>query len=112
MLYPTHAFIRNLVLTNLVGQYQKQLDYPSVMEVIFEEMHSDAEGTQEGNDLIKNIVSKFDLDLDDTVYDAISLFDGKFQNDPNWFCDCEDEDNIFNDEKDRIRDEVLELIGW
>lgn len=111
MTYPTHTFIRNLVLINLVGQYKKQLDYSSVMEVVYGEMQAEAEGTQEGNDLIKNIVSRFDLDLDDIVYDAISDFDGKFENDPNWFCDMEDEDNIFDDEKDRIRDEVLELIG-
>ena len=112
MNYPTHTFIRNLVLSNLVGQFKKQLDHSSVMEVIYGEMEAESEGTQEGNDLIKNIVSTFDLDLDDIVYDQISNFDGVFENDPNWFCDMEDEDNIFDDEKDRIRDEVLELIGW
>ena len=111
MTYPTHTFIRNLVLTSLVGQYQKQLDYPVTIQTVYKEIEAGAEGTREGNDLIKNIVGKFDLDLDDIIYDQISNFDAQFENDPDWFCDMEDEDNIFNDEKDRIRDEVLELIG-
>ena len=111
MTYPTHTFIRNLVLTSLLGQYQKQLDYPVAIETMYKEIEAGGAGTKEGNDLIKNIVGKFDLDLDDIVYDQISNFDAQFENDPDWFCYMEDEDNIFDDEKDRIRDEVLELIG-
>ena len=62
MTYLTHTFIRNLVLTSLVGQYQKQLDYPVTIQTVYKEIEAGAEGTREGNDLIKNIVGKFDLD--------------------------------------------------
>ena len=105
MNFPTPTFVRNLVFTSLVSQYQKQLDMPLVYEVMNNEIHADAEGTHGGNDLIKKIVNKFNVDLDDLVYEIVSSFDNQFLDDPDWF----DEDD--SDEKDRIRDEVLELIG-
>jgi len=109
--YPTPTFIRNIVLTSLVGQYAEKLDRPVANSVIWSESEAPKEGTKEGNDLIKQIVDNFDIDLDDFIYDQISNFDSHFENDPEWFCDMEDEGDCFYDEKDRIRDEVLVLIA-
>jgi hypothetical protein len=48
---------------------------------------------------------EFDGDkVDDLVYEAISCWDEKFDGDPEWF------DEEGDDEKDRIRWEVLELL--
>ena len=105
-LYPTHTFIRNLVLTGLVGKFSEGLEYPQTRQVIFAEYDAPAEGTKEGNDLIKDIVSKFSVDLGDYIYDTISVFDRKYENDPEWF--SEEGADI----KDNLRDEVLELIGF
>ena len=49
---------------------------------------------------------KFDVDLDGFIYDQISNFDKYFENDTDWY---DEEDTC---EKDHLRDQVLELIGW
>ena len=106
MNYPTATFIRNLLLASLIGQYQDQLEYTRISEVVYKESQSSRRGTEEGNTLIKEIVEKFSIDIDDCVYDWISTFDAQFENDSDWFSE---EDT---DEKDRLRDEMLELIGY
>ena len=105
MNYPTPTFIRNLTLCSLAGKYADELDDLSVGPILSKEYEGPLEGTKEGNELIEYIVAKFDVDLDDCVYDQISIFDGSFENDPEWF---DEEEHC---EKDRIRDQVLELIG-
>ncbi|WP_353291972.1 hypothetical protein [Synechococcus sp. M16CYN] len=94
-----------MVLTDLISQHQEKLDYSIVSSVVWSESEAPKEGTKEGNDLINHIVKKFGIDLDDFIYTQISIFDHSFENDPEWF----DEEDT--DEKDRIRDKVLELIG-
>jgi hypothetical protein len=58
---------------------------------------------------IKQFISSNDVivsDWDDFVYEFISdEYDNQFASDPNWF----DEDDT--DEKDALRDEVIELLG-
>ena len=103
--YPTATLIRNNTLVLLVGLHKQQLDYSIIGPVLLNDCEGPNEGTKEGNDLIKQIVEKFDIDLDDFIYDQISDFDQFFENDSEWF---DEEDTC---EKDRIRDEVLELIG-
>jgi hypothetical protein len=103
--YPTSSLIRNNTLLCLVGLHKKQLDYSIIGPVLMNDYEGPREGTKEGNDLIKQIVEKFDIDLDDFIYDQISDFDKFFENDSEWFSE---EDT---DEKDRLRDEVLELIA-
>ena len=104
--YPTPSLIRKTTLLCLFGLHKKQLDYSIIGPVLLNDYEGPNEGTKEGNALIKQIVEKFDIDLDDFIYDQISDFDQFFENDPYWF---DEEDTC---EKDRIRDQVLELIGW
>ena len=104
--YPTHTFIRNLVLTSLIGQYRENLNQSFVSSVVLGECAAPKEGTKDGNLPIKMIVEKFDVDLDDFIYDQISNFDKYFENDTDWY---DEEDTC---EKDHLRDQVLELIGW
>ena len=44
-----------------------------------------------------------DVDIDDLVYETISLWDRTFSDDPNWFNDDD------TDVKDELRDEVLKF---
>ena len=104
--YPTATYVRNIVLLDLISRHKANLDYSIVSSVVWSESEAPKEGTKEGNDLIKQIADRYDIDLDDFIYDQISNFDQFFENDTDWY---DEEDTC---EKDHLRDQVLELIGW
>ena len=111
MNYPTNTFVRNLVVCRLLNEWKEQIGENRALEVLVAEVSAPAEGTEDANQVVQELVAKHDLDIDDCVYDVISDFDQYFQGDANWCSASEDEDDCEYDEKDRLRDEVLELLG-
>ncbi|QPN64489.1 hypothetical protein [Synechococcus sp. CBW1004] len=53
---------------------------------------------------VSKMVRKYDIDLDDLIYDTISDYDQFFEGDNEWF----DEEDT--DMKDSLRDQVLESL--
>ena len=72
-----------------IEELKKELEYPTAKEVFdrYLELAPD-------ND-----------DIDEAVYDVICEWDEQFAGDATW---CDDEET---DVKDRLRDEVLEMLG-
>ena len=74
MNYPTHTFIRNKVLCGLMQQFTEEIGCERYGKILLSESQVSA-GFEDGNQLIRELVSKHQLDIDEIIYDHISEFD-------------------------------------
>lgn len=67
------------------------MNYPSTTQILL--------------DLTNALIDRYEVDIDDFVYEVIAEYDKDFEDDSDWF---EEEDT---DMKDSLRDQVMNLLG-
>jgi len=56
-------------------------------------------------DLTNALIDRYEVDIDDFIYEVIAEYDKDFEDDSDWF----DEEDT--DMKDSLRDQVMNLLG-